>query len=223
MTRWRVLALIAIATLVPALTVAVVLADLPPGSRRALLDSLGSQWLVLALGLVVLVAGIGWVAWSTWRSEQRQDARQAADIEIIATVNPAHRLAGVTAVERAVNVLAERHATAEDRLTEQLDSAHAELTRERDVLFAVLTGLDVPVGVVDDSGRILLVNPAARRMLGVALADRGGPQHLRGVRRRGPDPAADPGPEAASGRRPWSPAPRSAWPASPGPTSPAWS
>jgi DNA polymerase III epsilon subunit family exonuclease len=64
-----------------------------------------------------------------------------------------------------VNVLAERHATAEDRLTEQLDSAHAELTRERDVLFAVLTGLDVPVGVVDDSGRILLVNPAARRML----------------------------------------------------------
>ena len=81
------------------------------------------------------------------------------------TVNPAHRLAGATAVERAVNVLAERHATAEDRLTEQLDSAHAELTRERDVLFAVLTGLDVPVGVVDDSGRILLVNPAARRML----------------------------------------------------------
>ncbi len=165
MTKWRVLALIAIATLVPGLTVAVVLADLPAASRRALLDSLGTQWLVLALGLVVLVGGIGWVAWSTWRSEQRHDARQAADIEIIATVNPAHRLAGTTAVERAVNVLAERHATAEDRLTEQLANAHAELTRERDVLFAVLTGLDVPVGVVDDSGRILLVNPAARRML----------------------------------------------------------
>ena len=80
-------------------------------------------------------------------------------------MNPAHRLAGATAVERAVNLLAERHSTAEDRLTEQLDSAHAELTRERDVLFAVLTSLDVPVGVVDDSGRILLVNPAARRML----------------------------------------------------------
>ncbi len=165
MTKWRVLALIAIATLVPALTVAVVLADLPPGARRALLDDLGTQRLTLALGLVVLVAGIGWVAWSTWRSEQRHDARQAADIEIIATVNPAHRLAGATAVERAVNVLAERHSTAEERLTEQLAGAHAELTRERDALFAVLAGLDVPVGVVDDSGRILLVNPAARRML----------------------------------------------------------
>ena len=113
----------------------------------------------------MLVGGIGWVAWSTWRSERRQDARQAADIEIIASVNPAHRLAGVTAVERAVNALAERHSTTKERLSDELDRAHSELTRERDVLFAVLTGLDVPVGVVDDSGRILLVNPAARGML----------------------------------------------------------
>ncbi|MCU0284464.1 MAG: exonuclease domain-containing protein [Candidatus Nanopelagicales bacterium] len=165
MTRWRVLALIAIATLVPALTVAVVLADLPNRARRTLLDSLGSEWVVLALGLVVLVTGIGWVAWSTWRSEQRHDVRQAGDIMIIANVNPAHRLAGATAVERAVNVLAERHANAEHRLTEQLASAHAELTRERDALFAVLSGLDVPVGVVDDLGRLLLVNPAARQIL----------------------------------------------------------
>jgi hypothetical protein len=36
MTRWRVLVLIAIATLVPALTVAVVLADLPVDARAAL-------------------------------------------------------------------------------------------------------------------------------------------------------------------------------------------
>lgn len=165
MTRWRVLALIALATLVPALTVAVVLADLPDRSRQALIDALGTQQLVLGLGLVVLVAGIGGVAWSTWRSEQRHDQRQAADIEIIATANPAHRLAGATAVERAVNLLAQRHASAEQRLSGELADAHAELTRERDALLAVLTGLDIPVGVVDDLGRILLVNPAARRML----------------------------------------------------------
>ncbi len=165
MTRWRVLALVAIATLVPALTVAVVLADLPADSRRELVDALGTEWVVLGLGLVLLVAGIGWIAWSTWRSEQHHDARAADDITIIATINPAHRLAGATAVERAVNVLAERHARAEERLSSELDRAHAELTRERDVLFALLRGLDVPVGVVDDNGLILLVNPAARQML----------------------------------------------------------
>ena len=84
MTRWRVLALIAIATLVPALTVAVVLADLPSRARATVLDALGTEQVVLGLGLVLLVGGIGWVAWSTWRSEQRHDRRQAADIDVIA-------------------------------------------------------------------------------------------------------------------------------------------
>ena len=165
MTRWRVLALIAIATLVPALTVAVVLADLPSRARATVLDALGTEQVVLGLGLVLLVGGIGWVAWSTWRSEQRHDRRQAADIDVIASANPRHRLPGDTAVERAVNVLAERHATAEDRLSAEVDRVHAELLRERDALLAVLSGLDIPVGVVDDLGRVLLVNPAARRML----------------------------------------------------------
>ncbi|MGB7981751.1 MAG: exonuclease domain-containing protein [Candidatus Nanopelagicales bacterium] len=165
MTKWRVLVLVAIATLVPGLTAAVVLADLPAESRTALIDALGTEWVVLGLGLVLLVAGVGWVAWSTWRSEQRYDVRHANDITIIAMFNPAHRLPGLTAVERAVNVLAQRHAMAEEHLSAELDRAHAELTRERDVLFALLRGLDVPVGVVDENGLIRLVNPAARRLL----------------------------------------------------------
>lgn len=165
MTRWRVALLVAIATGVPALTVAVVLGDLPPAQRTALVRSLGSEWIVLVLGLFVLVAGIAWVAWSTRRSELRQDARQAAAIEVITDINPAHRLPGSSAVERAVNALAERHASAEQRLSERLTAASAELVAERDALFAVLRELDVPVGVVDDHGRLLLVNPAARAAL----------------------------------------------------------
>ncbi len=60
-----------------------------------------------------------------------------------------------------------RNATpaSEARLQEQLAAAHEELRLERDGLLAVLSGLDVPVGVVDDRGRVLLVNPAARQAL----------------------------------------------------------
>jgi DNA polymerase-3 subunit epsilon len=166
MTRWRVVALIVVATLVPPLTAAVALADLQPGARRAVVESLGAEVIVLALGLVVLVGLIGGISWSTWRAEQRRDERTASAVRMIAEVNPDHRLPGDTATEQAVNALAARHADAEARLSAQLADAHAELRLERDGLLAVLGGLDVPVGVVDDRGRILLVNPAARHALG---------------------------------------------------------
>lgn len=65
----------------------------------------------------------------------------------------------------SVNRLAERHAAAESVLTEQLAAAHEELRRERDGLLAVRSGLDVVVGVVEDAGRILPVNPAVRQEL----------------------------------------------------------
>ena len=165
MTKWRVMALIAVATVVPALTVAVVLADLPAEARTSVLESLGAEVLVLVLGLLVLVGLIGWIAWSTWRAERRRDERIASAVQMIADVNPDHRLPGGSATERAVNSLAERHAGAESRLQEQLAAAHDELRLERDGLLAVLSGLDVPVGVVDDRGRVLLVNPAARQAL----------------------------------------------------------
>lgn len=166
MTRWRVLALISVATVVPALTGAVVLADLPEPSRRELLGALGGEVLVLAVGLVVLVGLIGWIAWSTWHCELRQDQRTASAVQMIADVNPDHRLPDDTATHRSINSLAQRHADAERRLQSQLAAAHEELRLERDSLLAVLGGLDVPVGVVDDRGRVLLVNPAARRALG---------------------------------------------------------
>lgn len=166
MTKWKVLALIAVATLVPALTVAVVLADLPPDQRQLLQEGLRGAVPVLAIGLIVLVGLIGWIAWRTWRWEIRRDARTAAEVRIIAEVNPEHRLAGGSDTELAVNELAARHAGAEARLQQRLEAAHSELVLERDGLLSVLKGLDVPVGVIDDRGRILLVNPAARQALG---------------------------------------------------------
>ena len=165
MTKSIVASLIAVAVAVPGLTVAVVLADLPPESRADLTAAVSGQVPVLVLGLVVLVGGIGALGWWAWRQQQRADLVTAAEIDIISGSNPSHRLIDDTAVARAVNSLAEKHHTAEVRLSEQVAAAHVELRSERDALFAVLGGLDVPVGVVDAQGRVLLVNPAARRSL----------------------------------------------------------
>ncbi|MFI0433815.1 MAG: exonuclease domain-containing protein, partial [Candidatus Nanopelagicales bacterium] len=66
----------------------------------------------------------------------------------------------------AVNNLAAAHHGAEERLREQLAASEDEARVERDALLAVLAGLDVPVGLVDEHGRIMLVNPSARAALG---------------------------------------------------------
>ena len=81
------------------------------------------------------------------------DERTAHAVQMIADVNPDHRLPGDTATERAVNTLAERHASAEARLSLAAGGRTRRAASERDSRLAVLSGLDVPVGVVDDRGR----------------------------------------------------------------------
>ena len=165
MTKWRVAILIAVATLVPALTAAVVVADLSPEARDGLMSAVRAEVWVLLIGLALQIGLIAAVAWGTWRAEQRMDGSLAHEIDVIADANPRHRLSGATAVAASVNRLAGKHEQAEARLAAEVDAAHDALRRERDGLLAVLSGLDVPVGVVDERGRILLANPAARRDL----------------------------------------------------------
>lgn len=165
MNRLTIALLGLVAIIIPGLTAAVILADLSPEARAAVTDSLGSQVGVLAVGLVALVAAVVGVGYTSYRTARRRDESMAAEIDMLVSANPSHRLAPDSATARAVNDLASYHQSAEDRLAEQLDAAHEELRDERDALIEVLAGIDVPVGVVDAQGRILLVNPAARNRL----------------------------------------------------------
>ena len=165
MNRLTILLLGGIAVLIPGLTTAVILADLSPEARAEVTETLGSQVAVLAVGLVALVAAVVGVSYTSYRSAKRRDESMAAEIDMLVSANPSHRLVPDSATARAVNELASYHQSAEERLAEQLEAAHEELRDERDALIDVLAGLDVPVGVVDAQGRILLVNPAARSRL----------------------------------------------------------
>lgn len=165
MNRLTILLLGGIAVLIPGLTTAVILADLTPEARAEVTETLGSQLGVLAVGLAALVAAVVGVGYTSYRTAKRRDESMAAEIDMLVSANPSHRLTPDSATARAVNNLASYHQSAEERLAEQLEAAHEELRDERDALIEVLAGLDVPVGVVDAQGRILLVNPAARSRL----------------------------------------------------------
>lgn len=165
MTRPIMALLIGIAVVVPGLTAAVVLADLPAESKDDVTAALAAQLPVLGFGLVTLVAAIAVIGWWVRQRELHADQLLAADIATIADGDSTHRLPGGSAAATAVNDLAAKHHSAEERLESALAAAHGELRRERDALVAVLAGLDVPVAVIDAQGRLLLVNPAARRVL----------------------------------------------------------
>ena len=165
MNRLTILLLGGLAVLIPGLTTAVILADLTPEARAEVTSTLSSQVGVLAVGLLALVAAVVGVGYTSYRAAKRRDESMAAEIDMLVSANPSHRLVPDSATARAVNDLASYHQSAEERLAEQLEAAHEELREERDALIDVLAGLDVPVGVVDAQGRILLVNPAARSRL----------------------------------------------------------
>ncbi len=165
MTRPIMALLIGIAVVVPGITAAVVLADLPAESKDEVTSALAAQLPVLGFGLVTLVAAIAAIGWWVRQRERHADQLLAADIATIADGDSTHRLPDGSAAATAVNDLAAKHHSAEERLESALAAAHGELRRERDALVAVLAGLDVPVAVIDAQGRLLLVNPAARRVL----------------------------------------------------------
>lgn len=174
LNRLTIVLLGGIAVLIPGLTTAVILADLSPESRAEVTESLSAQLGVLVVGLLALVAAVVGVSYTSYRAAKRRDESMAAEIDMLISANPSHRLTPDSATARAVNQLASHHQSAEERLAEQLEAAHEELRDERDALIEVLAGLDVPVGVVDAQGRILLVNPAARsRLQGAATVAAG--------------------------------------------------
>jgi DNA polymerase III epsilon subunit-like protein/PAS domain-containing protein len=166
MNRFTVAVLGLLALVIPALTTAVILADLSPEARSEVTSALSSQVAVLAVGLAALVAAIVGVAYGSYRTAKRRDQAIATEVDMMVRANPGHRLVEDSDTARSVNRLADEHHRAEDRLEELLAAAHEELQAERDDLVDVLAGLDVPVGVIDIQGRILLVNPAARARLG---------------------------------------------------------
>jgi DNA polymerase III epsilon subunit family exonuclease len=160
------------AAVIPAITVAVVVTDLDPTQRQALLDAARSVLWVLVLGLAVLVAGVFWIMRGGLEAHDQAARRLAASARTAATANPGHRApldspsAGLRDASDAVNALADRAERAEREVAARVSEARAELKAERDRLAAVLADLEHPVIVCTRDGLVLLHNDAARAACG---------------------------------------------------------
>jgi DNA polymerase III epsilon subunit-like protein/PAS domain-containing protein len=151
--------------------------------RRGLLEEPRALLAAVLVGLAAMMAYLALVARGLGASLVRtiEDLRHGA--ELMATVNPDHRLEVRTgdeleALGREINHLADRLRLARAGLAEHLEIETRALRIERSRLTAVLDGLADGVVVAGPDGRITLANPVARRLLnegngllGAALSD----------------------------------------------------
>jgi DNA polymerase-3 subunit epsilon len=122
------------------------------------------------IGLATMMLYLGAVAHGLGRSLVRsiEDLRHGA--ELIATVNPEHRLAIRTgdeleALAAEINRLAEHLRTARHGLDERVAGATRKLEAERGLLSAILGELAEGVVVASPDGRVTLANRAASQLL----------------------------------------------------------
>ena len=138
--------------------------------RRGLLEDPASLLAAVLIGLGTMVGYLTVVARGIGHSLVRtvEDLRHGA--ELIATVNPEHRLAVRTgdeleALGGEINHLADRLRSARGGLGEEVGHATREERAERERLAVIIDRLADGVVVASSEGRITLANRAARRLL----------------------------------------------------------
>ena len=133
---------------------------------------------VLWTALAVLAAACA-VAWALARMAGRPLEEMAAVARRLAAGDYAARVRGTGGDERGV--LGETLNT----LAARVERTVGELSAEKSQLSAVLDQMAEGVVAVDGEGRVLLVNPALSRLLGVAAAAARGRRYLESLRHNG--------------------------------------
>jgi DNA polymerase-3 subunit epsilon len=167
---------LAVAILAAAVVAAVALlgagiwSGIVPDDQRVLGRVLADQVAFLVVAGVLLLGVLGaLVAWA-FSAYVLPLKRLAADIRLVAAVNPDHRVeirkpSELADLAAAVNELADRYRTGEQDVAARIAAARSDLEEERNRLAALMSELSLAVLVCNVEGRILLYNAAARELL----------------------------------------------------------
>lgn len=141
--------------------------------RRGVLEDPRTLGLAVGIGAATMVAYLALVTHALGRFLVRTLQRIQLGAELIATVNPDHRLEVRTGDElqelaAEINRMADRMRDARGILEEEIALATRALAVERSKLSAVLATIGDGVVVAAADGRIVLANPVAQGILGAA-------------------------------------------------------
>ena len=139
--------------------------------RRGLLESATALLAAALVGLTIAVAYLAFVVHRMGGSLVRTIEALRHGAELMATVNPQHRLRIGTgdelqALADEINRLADHLRSARDAVDEHVGGATRAIQTDQARLAAILDDLPDGLIVADMEGRITLANRAARRMLG---------------------------------------------------------
>ena len=176
--RWAMLGVGAVASILALLALysSVVWQALTPAGQQAMRTVAGEATDTLLILVVLLAAAIAGALAVLHRCYVRPARRLAQSVVLIASANPAHRIAPSGGADLrdaaiAVNTLAAVYEESRHAAAEAIEAAHADVAHERNRLAAVVAELAHAVIVCAVDGTILLYNAAARALFAGADAD----------------------------------------------------
>lgn len=145
--------------------------------QRGIFHDAFALLITVVVGFTAMMTYLGVVAHGIGRSVVRTLHEIGLGTELIATVNPAHRLDIRTgdelqALAQEINRLADRLREERTERDGQVEQATATLRAERAMLSAVLDALGEAVAVAAPDGRVVLANRLAQALLGRGLLGR---------------------------------------------------
>ncbi len=125
---------------------------------------------IVVIGLA-LIAGLGFILARVFRTAILPMNQLPEEVELIHSVNPAHRIHikgayGLMQLVEKINAGAEQYEKMEKSVFDRVQIAKAELEEEKNILAAIMAELPEAVMVCNKDGMIILYNSQAKRYFG---------------------------------------------------------
>ena len=142
--------------------------QLPPDHQTTLIDIVKAHFIYIFIAVILFVAAIGFGLDAIFHSYILPLNRLPEEIELVHTVNSAHRIKRdgskvVNLVIDAINENAEHYQQLENAVTHRVIEAKSEVEKEKNILAVIMSELPEGVLICNRDGQILFFNRQARK------------------------------------------------------------